>query len=417
MLLPCHYCNQGYTKEELEGHIWRCAARPLRDDSVPFSARSTLPPSRNSRRNGPQITIPQTPREYLQDGRSMCRLCGRGFSLDRVDRHEIACASSRAKRKPYDSSRKRCSDMPFGSFAVPNQHGLGRSKTSTASVFKQKSNWRQNHFEFQQAIRAAKSLGQYPSSIRGSNNYSSPQCSKGSAQLASWNSPSNSSRPSTVMPTLRRPVYSIDYSSPYSQHTMRTRNTSGPVSESSAFPAARQLHRIHSPLRPSTSHQPVRSSRFASSSVQDGSAYTTPPRYSSNIIRHIHDSLDVISETLGHMKTANRFSIDPHAVMDGTRTRWEEHSATTPYSNSSPVRHAISPISPSSEHPARTSPFLQYYNHQFPTSSGLPHDRAGDNVSTRSPAPRVSHSPATRQQMRVVTRFPHIRSYNNLRKY
>ncbi|XP_058524330.1 zinc finger C2HC domain-containing protein 1B [Ochotona princeps] len=91
---------------------------------------------------------------FLADGNQElfpCEVCGRRFAADVLERHEPICRKLfNKKRKPFNSLKQRLqgTDIPAVKKAPPSQVLL------TQPV--RKSNWRQQHEDFINAIRSAK---------------------------------------------------------------------------------------------------------------------------------------------------------------------------------------------------------------------------------------------------------------------
>ncbi|XP_068736435.1 zinc finger C2HC domain-containing protein 1A-like [Montipora capricornis] len=80
-----------------------------------------------------------------------CSSCGRTFNPTVLVRHEKICQGQK-KRKPFDSSRQRTSELPKDVSRSPT-----KSQSELASRAK-KSNWRQKHEEFISNIKAARNV-------------------------------------------------------------------------------------------------------------------------------------------------------------------------------------------------------------------------------------------------------------------
>ncbi|XP_041565674.1 uncharacterized protein LOC108148283 isoform X2 [Drosophila elegans] len=99
------------------------------------------------------------------EGTALCRFCGRHFNTDRLQKHEAVCQRMvSTKRKVFDASKQRIVGTDAEKFGKKSK---GRSSQSTYSSAAQqkglttgvkKSNWRKQHEEFIQSIRAAKQV-------------------------------------------------------------------------------------------------------------------------------------------------------------------------------------------------------------------------------------------------------------------
>lgn len=97
-----------------------------------------------------------------------CRYCGRHFSSDRIGKHENVCIGSKASRQAFDTKSQRLSElmgemMPSAFGSAKNRRPGGKASSTSASrlppstsSYAPKRDWRREHQEFQQMIRAAK---------------------------------------------------------------------------------------------------------------------------------------------------------------------------------------------------------------------------------------------------------------------
>ncbi|KAH8414206.1 hypothetical protein KR215_000284 [Drosophila sulfurigaster] len=106
------------------------------------------------------------------EGTSSCRYCGRHFNTDRLGKHEEVCQRTmNTKRKIFDASKQRVKGTDNEKYSKQQQRqrqqpSLPRSQSTYSSAAQQqglrtgvkKSNWRKQHEEFIQAIRAAKQV-------------------------------------------------------------------------------------------------------------------------------------------------------------------------------------------------------------------------------------------------------------------
>ncbi|PFX21731.1 Zinc finger C2HC domain-containing protein 1A [Stylophora pistillata] len=80
-----------------------------------------------------------------------CSSCGRTFNATAIARHAKVCQGQK-KRKPFDSSKQRNSDLPKDFVKKPTKS----QSELTAGV--KKSNWREKHEEFINNLRAARGV-------------------------------------------------------------------------------------------------------------------------------------------------------------------------------------------------------------------------------------------------------------------
>lgn len=80
-----------------------------------------------------------------------CPNCGRGFASNRIQKHHTVCVKNQQqRRKVFDSTKQRVQGTEASKFFRPGK--------SQKAVLQPKSNWRQQHQDFINAIRAAKKV-------------------------------------------------------------------------------------------------------------------------------------------------------------------------------------------------------------------------------------------------------------------
>ncbi|KAL8583866.1 hypothetical protein ACOMHN_040335 [Nucella lapillus] len=84
-----------------------------------------------------------------------CKLCGRKFADDRVQKHQAACKKVQKKRKVMDSSQMRTEGTEMAKYVSKNAH-----KQESPKKKKKKADWRRQHEEFIANIRYAKQMQQ-----------------------------------------------------------------------------------------------------------------------------------------------------------------------------------------------------------------------------------------------------------------
>ncbi|ESO90183.1 hypothetical protein LOTGIDRAFT_87677, partial [Lottia gigantea] len=80
-----------------------------------------------------------------------CKICGRRFAQERLQKHEGACKTANKKRKIFDPVKMRLEGTEA------NQFHWKAEKKSTPS--KPKKDWRKQHDEFRKTIQHAKKVG------------------------------------------------------------------------------------------------------------------------------------------------------------------------------------------------------------------------------------------------------------------
>ncbi|XP_050666054.1 zinc finger C2HC domain-containing protein 1C isoform X2 [Leptidea sinapis] len=116
--------------------------------------RNTVSPH-SSRPNKPATRVASSPQGAASG--DACATCGRHFAPDRLAKHQDICRKTHAKkRKPYDVLKHRLA----GTEAEPFISKLRKppSQSNTKGTKSLNSNWRKQHEEFIQAIRAAKQV-------------------------------------------------------------------------------------------------------------------------------------------------------------------------------------------------------------------------------------------------------------------
>uniref|UniRef100_A0A1L8DPP9 Putative mucin-2 isoform x2 n=1 Tax=Nyssomyia neivai TaxID=330878 RepID=A0A1L8DPP9_9DIPT len=99
------------------------------------------------------------------DDLTECKICGRYFADDRIEKHLVICAKiSSKKRKVFDSTKHRVQGTEAETFVLKK---APRGTRAAAAPTRQpqasgsagkKSNWRRKHEEFIETIRAAKQM-------------------------------------------------------------------------------------------------------------------------------------------------------------------------------------------------------------------------------------------------------------------
>ena len=108
------------------------------------------------RRTGLRSSNIQQNESYQNDHESVsdivpCPNCGRGFASNRIQQHHTICVKNQQKRrKVFDSTKHRLQGTEAAKFFTKEK--------SQKSLPKAKSNWRQQHEEFINSIRAAKKV-------------------------------------------------------------------------------------------------------------------------------------------------------------------------------------------------------------------------------------------------------------------
>eukprot|EP00759_Apiculatamorpha_spiralis_P012266 PhF_6_TR19293/c0_g1_i1/m.28362 len=192
----CPYCGRGYGSMSLAIHVKQCGSKNLPDPRIgkplaPMDSfgppklggrpemRTEAPPARRtslpatSGRSGggtgfgggmPVSNFSQIPAQPTAPMHLLrCRRCNRTFTRDRIERHESACIAGKPKRRVFDAAVKRRPEDAGGSILGPPRRGQARTQPRGSTTVSRappapRSNWRQQHAEFQAAIRAARRI-------------------------------------------------------------------------------------------------------------------------------------------------------------------------------------------------------------------------------------------------------------------
>lgn len=121
----------------------------------PMSNGRTQSPSFNFGLNSPMPQSQLTDMKTHGGNLVPCQNCGRSFASDRLSKHQSICRKTTGKqRKVFDSSRMRTQGTDAAKY---NRAGARRAH----DAIKPKTNWRQKHAEFINAIRDAKRVTEH----------------------------------------------------------------------------------------------------------------------------------------------------------------------------------------------------------------------------------------------------------------
>lgn len=88
-----------------------------------------------------------------------CQFCERNFSFDRIQKHESVCIERKGKRRSFNSTKQRWRDIDDLNISRPMKRtNYNQTRVNNKKILNSyhKSNWRQQHLEFQKSIREAK---------------------------------------------------------------------------------------------------------------------------------------------------------------------------------------------------------------------------------------------------------------------
>lgn len=111
----------------------------------------------------------------VPSGLASCKICGRNFAPDRLEKHEAICAKSKAKakkRKVFDPVKMRTKGTEAEKFVAKGKH---LEKTAKPK----KADWRKKHEDFIATVRAAKGMSGYEAPPLDTSDYvQCPHCGR-----------------------------------------------------------------------------------------------------------------------------------------------------------------------------------------------------------------------------------------------
>ncbi|XP_064107731.1 serine/arginine repetitive matrix protein 1-like isoform X2 [Macrobrachium nipponense] len=109
-------------------------------------------------------------------GLASCKICGRNFAPDRLEKHEAICAKSKAKakkRKVFDPVKMRTKGTEAEKFVAKGKH-LEKTPAKPKKV-----DWRKKHEDFIATVRAAKGMSGYEAPPLDTSDYvECPHCGR-----------------------------------------------------------------------------------------------------------------------------------------------------------------------------------------------------------------------------------------------
>ncbi|CAF0845417.1 unnamed protein product [Adineta ricciae] len=177
-LVPCENCGRKFASDRIQVHQRSCrpgnAAKPIGAPAGPGGRMSErgIPTRGNasyddlddapigSTKRGGGMAPPFETGSSSSAGLYPCSICNRTFASDRIQQHEDACKRAHKQRKVFDSTKQRVQGTEAAAFF--RKGGKGRSQPSKPQI--PKSNWRQKHNDFIQAIRYAKQASHHEKS-------------------------------------------------------------------------------------------------------------------------------------------------------------------------------------------------------------------------------------------------------------
>lgn len=198
--ITCTICGKGFGSASIAIHIPQCYEKAMKRWQLnPVGPKPVMPASRESRGKassrfdgipcgvGSTATRSTRVEEYSEENLNLhpCSLCGRKFNFDRIAYHESVCKGN-CRRPVFDSAQQRAVEGEEGFGGVPliptrgkkggrtgGQKGGYVSRKSAYNAPPQ-STWRQQHEEFQAAMRAARQAGNTASDMWRADSSRSP---------------------------------------------------------------------------------------------------------------------------------------------------------------------------------------------------------------------------------------------------
>lgn len=138
----------------------------------PRSRPQPAPKPKASLTSGPDKRDVKAP---VPPGLASCKICGRNFAKDRLEKHETICAKTKAKakkRKVFDPVKMRTKGTEAEKF-------ISRGKHLEKTPKPKKVNWRKKHEDFIATVRAAKGVKGYEAPPMDTSDYiQCPHCGR-----------------------------------------------------------------------------------------------------------------------------------------------------------------------------------------------------------------------------------------------
>ncbi|KAG0728100.1 Zinc finger C2HC domain-containing protein 1C [Chionoecetes opilio] len=171
--------------------LFRAKAAPPRPTLAPKPKSTTTAAASTKAAPRPAKKVP---------GLDSCKICGRNFAPDRIEKHEVICAKSNTKakkRKVFDPVKMRTRGTEAEKYVSKGRHLQERPKPK-------KKDWKKQHEDFIATIRAAKT-GAEPPPTDNSDYVECPHCNRKFAEdVAERHIPKCANITSNKVPPLRR---------------------------------------------------------------------------------------------------------------------------------------------------------------------------------------------------------------------
>ncbi|XP_050686354.1 serine/arginine repetitive matrix protein 1-like isoform X4 [Eriocheir sinensis] len=145
-------------------------------------------------------STPAAPRPKPVPGLASCKICGRNFAPDRIEKHETICSKSKnkaKKRKVFDPVKMRTKGTEAEKFVAKGKHLQDKPVPK-------KKDWKKQHEDFIATIRAAKAGTEAPP-VDNSDYVECPHClRKFSEVVADRHIPKCANITSNKAPAMRR---------------------------------------------------------------------------------------------------------------------------------------------------------------------------------------------------------------------
>lgn len=191
--IPCEICGKGFFKSSYPIHLKQCQLKkatsyskckkcnlPVSNDEysehfLQCKQKQKAKPvtrQKNDKKQKKTVQVNIKEREVDDLGRISCQVCKRGFSMDRISKHEMICLeiASKKKRKQYPSTSKmRIKGTMFEAY----QKQIKKKKQK-----QKKRNWKLEHAELKKGVeqgllieefkRLGLPLSKLPTNLEGS---------------------------------------------------------------------------------------------------------------------------------------------------------------------------------------------------------------------------------------------------------
>ncbi|CAF1146054.1 unnamed protein product [Adineta steineri] len=172
-LVPCDNCGRKFGSDRIQVHQRSCrpgnAAKSIGAPAGPGGRAAAAERPMMQQRGNPNefddapiasskkggASVPFDSGSSGTSGLYPCSICNRKFASERIQQHEDACKIANKQRRTFDSTKQRIQGTEAAAFFRKGGKGA-KGRPEPARPQPPKSNWRQKHQDFIQAIRYAK---------------------------------------------------------------------------------------------------------------------------------------------------------------------------------------------------------------------------------------------------------------------